>query len=419
MSRAFFVVMGCAAGVSLARGFAVAAALGPSGFGAYAAIVAAGAFGSILLSLGQIETSMKTFPRMWAEGRGLSVLHQADSLAMRIGLRAATAPAAAAALLAALDRSEWIAHAFGVAAVAAATAWVSLYASALRATSDLRSLARATAIRAGLALGFATAGAAVLGWAGGIAGEVVAATAAAAWTRQAFVRRERAGHRAVAPVTPPSAASTQVGWWMLGATLAAAAPFYLDRMLVARTLGVEAAGRYALLMLFVLAASTLAGIVAQRVGPELVKAAHAGMAPARQLRTALVWMAGQVAVFGVFVLLAAIALLVGPFDGLGRRFALDVPLLSAAAAIGALQSSVLLDWLLLSRDREQHVFIAAASYLLAALALAAWVILAQPDLAALLLGLLAAKTVHVCVQAVLAVRLAHSPPWQVSRKPAR
>ena len=85
----YLVIMSAAAMLALIRGFVVAGILDVASFGLYAAILATGMFSSAFVSFGEIERTIKRFPRLWlVEHHRYSVIDQADKSAFVMLFRA-------------------------------------------------------------------------------------------------------------------------------------------------------------------------------------------------------------------------------------------------------------------------------------------------------------------------------------------
>ena len=87
-SGIFFATMALASAMSLLRGFVVAGLLDPAAFGTYVVIVAAGTFGSNLLSFGRVEATWKEYPRLWIAGERQQVRERADAVMRILAARA-------------------------------------------------------------------------------------------------------------------------------------------------------------------------------------------------------------------------------------------------------------------------------------------------------------------------------------------
>jgi hypothetical protein len=108
-------------------------------------------------------------------------------------------------------------------------------------------------------------------------------------------------------------------------------------------------------------------------------------------------------------MVCAAALLAGPFASLAAKYSLTAPLIGATTLLCCLQVSMVLDWVLLSQDRERQVFQAAAAYV-ATLALGIgtlWVL--EAALVWFLWVMALAKLLHVAML-LLYILLRARPP---------
>lgn len=401
-SRRFFGLMGVASAVSLTRGFAIAALLDPASFGTYAVVVASGAFGSTLISAGRVEQTMKSYPRLWVNGAHGEVVARSDATAGLLIRRSAILAAAIALAATTLPaQADWLWLALGAVVVAAATAAVSLYASAHRATLDLPSMGAVTLQRASLSISLGCTGALLFSWPGAVAGEIIAAWSGMMLSRRKTVALARAGEAALAPAQALAASNDPAGGrWLFASTLAASGPAYLDRPFVAALWGPAAAGSYAFLMLFVTCANVVVGIAAQKVGPQFIRMAHA-QEPVRQLVClATRWIGVCLASTLIGLALAGFSLLKWPLNGLGNEYGVQGPLLAAIAILCSFQVSVFLEWLLISLDRERDVFLASATHIVVACAAAWFTHWLGGTMMTLLFGLAAAKFFQIVVQSI-------------------
>ena len=400
MQRRFVIEMALASGLSLLRGFVLAVVMPVHAFGLYVAVVAFGTFGANLLGFGRIEQTNKHFPRLFAEGHGVQAVQQADSIVLLLIFRALVAVALGVVFVsAAIGGDAPFMTAAGV-SVALAVAAQLVYASVHRASGELPSLARANLARTFLALVLAVLGGSSFGWPGAVFGEVAAATIAALLSR-AYTARIAAP---LARDNYSAVLEPERGYWLFAAYLLAAAPFYLDRLVVGTAYGGVAGGTYGVLMLFVTAAATVVGIVEQKVGPELVRIERSGAGVGDQLRISLRW-SGIVTALNFLGVLSAALLLKGPAAPLAFKYDIDNSLLAAAMGMCLGRVTVLFDWLLLSRDRERAVFTAAAVSVLAMTAGGAIAVVSGSGLLAFVWALAAGKLIQLLLQLVFILGL--------------
>jgi hypothetical protein len=398
-----------ASGISLSRGFLLAAVLDPLRFGQYALVVATGTFLSLILSSGLVEGTYKMYPRMWSDARGAQIVENADqrfqSILLRFAFLAVLLTAASAGF--GFD----ILSGFMMACVALSIITTTLFASVNRATTNVVLIANSTLLRATIALVCAAAGAIWFGFHGAIAGEIIGSFAGAWFTRWQCL--QEASKLATQNATQPNAPSDTIegqassGYLIFLGFLAVAAPTFLDRSFVTWQFGQIAAGTYAFLILFVTAANVLAGVIAQNVGPRLLKMEHSGAELSMQIRYILrwagfFWCAWATAII-VFYLLATY----GPLDGFFRKYAVDGEMISVVFILGCCQLTVLLDYLLMSRNKERFIFVAGISFLTAASFAVCVAIAYDVSLVNFMLLYALAKLVHLGIQVECVRRTRH------------
>jgi hypothetical protein len=402
----FLALMALASAISLLRGFAVAGLLDAASFGIYATVFAAGTFGSLLVSGGRVELTQKTYPRLWSDGQHAALLGSVDRGARVLVLRAGLLASLIAAVAMIAGRSDLLAPALAAAVVSWSTASVSIYASAQRASRELRSMGMVTLQRSLAAVVLGCVGAWLGSWPGAIGGEVVGSLVGVGLSRRWVVRLARPGSGS--EPGPPTAAAQAGKRWLFAAALSGAVPFYLDRLFVAHRWGAEAVGRYGFLMLFVTGANVVASIVVQKVGPQLVHMSHTGSPLRAQAALATRWIGACLALYLAGMALAGFLLLKLDVGGFATKFALDAPLMAIASVLCCLQLGLILDWLLISHDRERDMYIATNVYLAAAVVAAVLATWLDWSIVELLAALALAKLGHVLALIGFSARLPRS-----------
>jgi len=403
-SGKYITTMLFAAMIALIRGFVVAGILDVASFGLYATVLATGMFLSTLVSFGEVERTVKSFPRLWmVETLRRSVVERADRSAMRMLIRS-VAVLLLLLVCSLIDVLNYFSEMAMLAVLIALNAALSsLYASAIRATGEVSLLARNTFIRAVIVILFGLSGAYLFGWKGAIVGEVAAAFLGALITRYSVVQQSPRVkvHASFAESLANKASENLLidnGFWLFWAGLLASAPIYLDRAFVASALGSEMVGTFGFLMLFVTSANAFTGIIIQKIGPQLIKMQHAGDALGLQVRFAIRWL---FLIWGVYVMgmvLASLLLFFKPALYFVDKFALNIDLMGATAALSLLQVGVVLEYILISRNQERAIFLTACGYLICAGVVAFFVFLANAPLSDLLWLLVVAKGIHVAAQ---------------------
>jgi len=394
-SLVFVGVMLGSAALSMVRVLLVAAALPKLDFGTYAAVTATGAFLGSVVSFGSVEGTVKTFPRLVARGQLAEMQRRAHGLFGKLAVRS-LGIGLPVFVLGLLLSSQILMIAGASTLFALSTAYTGLVASMQRAVGDSRRLAQGTVFRAVLTLVAVVTTAHFAGMVWTLVAEAVSAIVGGYLSERIFLRRT--------PVETPAegapageAIAAAVGWDGIRVFLAYTAtsvPFYLDRLYVTATLGPARAAEYALLALFVMAASLLVNAIAQRVGPDAIKKALAPDGARAATRYILVWSAITIAIWSLVLAVATICITRGWLPASLKKYDLDPALLLPIAALGALQVSALLEFLMLAFDQERRMLAASLCYLAAVLAVAAGAFLAGVGLFGLIWLLALARLLY-------------------------
>ena len=277
----------------------------------------------------------------------------------------------------------------------------SLYASAIRATTDVELLARNTLFRALIVIIFGLSGAYLFDWQGVIIGEVLATILGTLITRHSVVQKINifSQDKNIGCKDNTGGIPSDNGFLLFVAGLLASAPVYLDRAFVAAVLGPAIVGTFAFLMLFVMSANTLTGIVAQKIGPQLIKMEHFGDSIDAQIKFAIRWLMLIWMMCVAGIALVSLSLFFEPARYFFDKFQLDFSLISTAAVMSLLQVSVVFDFILISRSKERAVFVGACLYFVTAGFAALLVFWLKLSLVNFMWLLTSAKVFHITAQA--------------------
>lgn len=405
----YFAVMGLSSLLTLMRSVVLALVLAVNDFGVYAMAVALGAFVANAISFGRIEATLKQFPRLWHDGRSDETVRHSDVIARQLAGRA-VALAVPLWMAAALWKpSIAVSLAAGIAAFAIGMSWTTIYASTLRASGCLRALGIATFLRAILALVLAIVGGFLLDWRGAILGEIVGAVVGAVVMRRLAVRRaqEPAGqtvddHEGEARRDQPETGGLTLYW----SNLLLSIPLYFDRVLVAATSGLAASGAYSFLLLFSVVASTMLGILVQKVGPDIVRMEREQQSVRAQVLLVSRWGGAAMMLFVIGLAAAGCGLFIWPAPWLAEKYALDGMTFACAGVLSVLHVTVLLDWILISRDRERDAFIAALGYVIGFGLAGVALLLSHGSLIVFLVGMIFARLIQIGLQVSAISRIA-------------
>lgn len=403
-SLCFLAVMMAAAGLSLARIVVVATGLSKTGFTDYAVIIATGSFISSVISFGGIEATIKQFPRLVAIGHLIDMRRESHRLVRVLAMRALTL--AIPLLITGTMLQNPLLILLGTAfLISLSSGYSGIIASVQRALGSPQSLAMGTVFRAVFSFVVVSA----MSFSGSmwlvIAAEIMSA-AIGCLISEAIISRTiirigasteldaEVGFGEAVPL-----ARTNDGLYVFFTYTLLAVPFYLDRLFVASVFSVDEAAQYAVLALFLTAASLLVNTVAQRVGPEAIKMALSVKTRRAAYLHVIRWCSATTAVW--FVALAGIALAfhLNLLPAGLRKYSIETENFLPIAILGALFSTSLLEFLFIALDLEKRMLLSAAIYVVAIAAISAYIALAGLDIQALLWGLLLAKAIYLALLA--------------------
>lgn len=403
----FVGVMLGAAALSLVRVLLVASVLPKADFGTYAAIVATGAFLGSIVSFGTVEGTVKLFPRLAARGHIEHMRSQAHGLLRRLAIRSLGMGILLFALGLLLG-NQLLVIAGAASLFALAISYSSLVASMQRAIGEPWRLGGGSIFRAVLTL----VAVVPIAYFGGLQWALVAEAFSiliGCYLSERFLLRPEAGAGTDdvggAVVNGAVAAAGWDGVRVFLSYTAVSVPFYLDRLYVTATMGSDQAAEYALLALFVTAASLLVNAIAQRVGPAAIRRAIEPGGAGSAVRHVYIWCTISVAIWLVVLGSAATVLIQGWLPASLAKYDLNPVYLQPIGVLGALQISALLEFLLLAFDQERRLLNAAFCYFGVVLTVAAGAALGGVNLLGLI-WLLAGARLLYCGVLVLYLRLA-------------
>ena len=378
----------------------------PADFAVYATIVATGAFLSTILSFGAIEATIKNFPRLAGQGREAELLPESRRIMKRLALRAGILGVPVLAAGALLD-IEWL-RLWGLACLFALnTAYTAVLASMQRAAGTAATLAAGTALRSGGVL----AAVALAAFYGDLTMVLIAETLATVLTCLVSERIFFGAGSTADPawgaddIRPPSSPSRFDGVHLFLAYSLISMPFYLDRLFVTTTMGLNAGAQYAVLALFLTAASLLVNTLAQRSGPEAIRLVQRDGNARAARRQILMWCLIASLIWLLAIAAAAAVIATGLLPKGLERYLVDPHLLAPIAISGALLCTGLIEFLLIALDRERAMLRAAALFALTVVATASAVAWFKLDLADFMWLLAACRAFYLLL-------LLSSLPWR-------
>lgn len=361
-SALFLVVMLGAAATTMLRMVVAAWQLPVADFAIYATVAATGAFLSTILSFGTIEATIKNFPRLVGAGRASELLPSAHLIMRRLTKRALLGgiPVLAAGYWFDID---WLMLSGIGFFFALSTAYTLVLASMQRAHGTTTTLAAGTVLRslsvlAAVALAARSGNAATV-----LIVEVIVTALACLASERLFFNGEQASP---ASFTFPAATVDEVdGVRLFFAYALVSMPFYLDRLFVMTMMGASEGGRYAILALFLTAASLIINTLAQRSGPAAIRLVQRDGNHRAAVRQILLWCVISSAIWLAAIGAAAAIIAANLLPLAFARYMIDPQLLLPVAVSGVLLNTGMVEFLLISLDRERHMLRAASGFALA------------------------------------------------------
>lgn len=394
------MLMGAASAASLFKQLLLATFLERSEFGIIAALTTAGVFASTLISYGSIEATRKKFPRLWTDGATHRIIEDLSEISKLVLKRAIAVFLLMASVL--LIGGWRIDYGLVVVSVAFSGCIVGLCASVQRVALSKNQLAQMVILRTMIVTILPVAIASRFDFHLVLLAESISALAAALWVYKNTQRLCKAHGETIASVIPvetsslPSLPSRYD--YLFWAFLLGSIPFTLDRTVIALQLGAAEAGSYAVVSMLIVISATVNGIVEQVVGPRIVSVRHVSAqdSTAERLLWRTLWQTGAAC---AFIVAAAFVLIQSPLAGhLSQKYEISVYLFIPVLLVCIAQFSPILDWYLLSLDKERAIMIAAVTFFLLFVLGFGVSSALEAELVVFVWCLVVARVAQVCVQ---------------------
>jgi len=392
MSAYFFWMM-LASALGFGKMLALAQILHPADFGAYVSLFGLASLSGMVLSFGQVEGTIKHFPRLWATGAKADIPRHATRIALSQCARFAMLGVAVAILAATVDIGVSPLTALVTVSLGLGTSLLSLLASIFRASDNVVALQNFTVMRSVLTLSVSCIGALLFGWQGALAGDVVAAALAIiiATVQIRSLSRDEAHHE----VIPASTIEVNGGGRLYVANVLSSSMSLVDRSMVNAALGAATAGTYGVIGLLYQVGQLTMGILSQRMGPLIIRAKFIGSDNVSGLAIFRRAAAGQAILTAGLVLgLLGLQWLGWPAGFFGK-YNLSVLAILLAGAVCLMQVFQLLEFVLIAKDLERSVLTASGASSIAFFSLAGLAWAFQSPLESFVAAMLVARTLQV------------------------
>lgn len=355
--KLYLLVMAAASVFGFLKAVAVANIVSIDGFGNYASVLGAAMFLTMALSLGEIEATIKRFPRLWVDEKRGDIQQQSRRIGRSMLIRSVTILAVLSAGALVLGQQNQLPAVTMIVALGFAGILVRLESAQVLAVGNSGLIARFSLARATFAIIAASAGAAMFGWHGAIGGEIVAAAATIIQAKLSL--RPFLGAKNRVPNGAVGALNRDTH--LYAAALFSSAPAMLDRGIVATTAGLAIAGQYGFAMIIAQVGQVMANIIGQRVGPGIIRQRK------REPNNPTAGLAGMFKACGVIVALsivASAAFLLVSHTGLGAGLAEKYQITSLttllAGVLGGTSVLVVIEYAVIAADRERDVLVGSA-----------------------------------------------------------
>lgn len=336
-------------------------------FGYYSSFIGASAFCAMAISFGKVEATTKLYPRLWSVGETQQIKRDAIATAQFIGglVFALSVIAMAIVLYQRIEIPVLVILIFGIYVWLNIT--INILASMIRASDNLTILQVFGLVRGvvplvlvGLAL-----------WKGGWFAAAIAETMASALTLffgslMYFYFTSSAAKPTFKPIEKRNDASGRIIYL---ANFFTSSTSTADRPIVTSALGAEQGGAYGILALIIQSGSLLIGVISQKVGPEIIRAAYVGSdfrGLLNQLRFPFITQ-GLVAIT-IFLTYRLGIEYVAPFREFFSNHAIGTNSVALASILTFLQLHMIFQFVLIAVDDERTLLLAgiacAATYFL-------------------------------------------------------
>lgn len=387
--------------VGIAKLGALAAVLSSEDFALYASAFALVGITSSLISLGLVEGTVKEFTRLIAFNRTADLREKLWKSVRIITIRHASM------LVVVIAGLAWypnlLLQAAAVVLLAYAANCISIVSSVLRGYNRMAAMGANALVRSISALVFSVAGA-FLSWRIGLLSEAISATFVGLICLLYLRSVVRVPHQDETHLSDPHpVASKKDGFFLFAAYTIGLLPVSFDRLWLVHFSAQETASQYAFTGIWISAATLIAAIYVQKLGPELIR--RRALLGTSSFGAAIMH---AIAVALMLAIGAAAAFLVARFafpDIYWSKYGLTLGIAAATVAVSALQISIIFDWALIASDGEAGVFVSAVTF--AAISISLFFLSSLLGLGTIsyLLSLGAARLGQLLVAAIWAYRI--------------
>lgn len=328
-------------------------------YGQYVALFGVAAMLSIVMSFGQIEGTTKLYPRWWIEGEAPKILIHARGISLILAKRFSLAMILALAIVSYGQLSYSFGDIFLIGALGFLTSLLALIASLYRAIGSTKALQKFNLYRSSFAFVLSIFGGWTLGWQGALAGDLTSCILiviyASYQVRKLCVLHIQSpvilqsDNESATVVTDSGASHLYLSNLFISSTT------LLDKAWIGAALGATMAGAYSVIALIPMIAQLIVNIVAQYVGPLVIKFAHLKHNDKSRI-SALRLQAVLLIIFSTLLTVCALFAKRTPYiESFFMKYEISDFSLILAGSLAAMQIYGLIEFHLIAQDRETDI----------------------------------------------------------------
>ena len=333
-------------------------------YGKYLAYFGVATISATLMSMGLVEKTIKAYPRQWVAGQRSAIIYNAVKIAVLISMRFLVACIGIIMLSYFQFLPVTINLIILTVVLGLCTSVISLIGSLYRAAGSQKALQNFSWWRSLATLCVAFPAGEMFGWQGALVGEILAnllgITIGVQQLKVLYQSIELNPQKSSTNSHFTPTASVDQGHYQLYfANLAILSVTIVDKAWLGATIGPSAAGTYGIVMLIPQVAQLIVNVIAQQIGPLIIKVAHLKLKDTSKFN-AVGFQAGLLALFSFILVIGACIIKRLPFlNHIFEKFSISDVSLFTAGLVAAGHIYTVLEFNLIARNREEDILVAS------------------------------------------------------------
>lgn len=362
--------MVAAAGVSFLRVIVVALVLPSDDFAVYAATVALGSFLAYILSFGLIESTIKKFPRLFLQQQYAEINSISKDILYSLIRRALVYIFLALPFFLVWDNGTPEQIILGI-LLAFSNATANLVSSIQRAFYNINHFSLGSIVRSSITFLLVVSAAYFFSIVGVIIIEAISILLGSFVSRLiATFTLSKTETKKIQSIKTDE--SKEKGKLVFFSFIFLSIPFYLDRMFINEFYSKGEASAYAFMAILITGSAVLVNIIAQKVGPEVLKLEKNGVLISKQVLYAVKWSLMPVLIWILVISLALIILDLNAFPGILIKYNVSMNLVLSIGLLGLFQITSIFEFVFIANNREWEFFVSSLLYTISVIAIATY-----------------------------------------------